>query len=151
MTVSTEIKLPKLLKVNSGYVSLETIDPWDVDNLGQFQKYVEVTHHLLALLPDEDKANADHEDKRFILNTDCLAALKYAFNECMLDEFLTFHNAALEHFIEDIHLDATSYDLPASQEELGDAIEQIVDTKIDRGLFEVVLLEDGNLYVRIDE
>ena len=37
------------------------------------------------------------------------------------------------------------------QEEIAEAVEQMVDAKIDRGLFEVVLLEDGNLYVRVDE
>ena len=156
MTSSTKVTLPKLIRVSAGGIGIITYEINNSDTLSGYAKEIEVLNHLLCLLPNDDKTDAellyDKLGREFFVQTYDKAALKYAFKHGYLNEAITLHMSAIDHFLGDeAQIDAATYDIPAGKEDLINAVEAAVDSKVDKGLYEVVLLEDGNLYVRIDE
>jgi hypothetical protein len=83
MTSATEhiegFQLPNVIPVNVGVICIPS-RPY-VDSLSEFEKFNREVTHLLALLPDEDKAGAQFDDdNEFIIHTTSVPALKYACN-----------------------------------------------------------------------
>ena len=79
--------LPNVLKVEIGTVSIPT--ETNFNTLKQFETFYTEVAHLLALLPEEDKAEAEFDVESFQVTTECLPALLYAANHYLLDEFGT--------------------------------------------------------------
>jgi hypothetical protein len=93
---SDEFSVPNVLKVKTATIYI----PYTVetDNLGDYELLNRRITHLLALLPDEDKALAEAEDDGFHITTSCQPAIKYACQHYLLDEFSTAVDVVFTYF-----------------------------------------------------
>jgi hypothetical protein len=130
MTNKTEYQLPKVLRVKSGTVYIPT--RLDADNLREYETVNREITHLLALIPDEDKAQVERDDDGdFLISTSNLAALKYAVKHHLIDGFVTIVDTVIDAVLH--HYD-------------GDVCDDCVDNFVEEALeyeYEPVVLEDG--------
>jgi hypothetical protein len=93
-----DYQLPSVLKVEVGVIELPT--RIHVDSIGEYEAFTRNVTHLLALLPDEDKAAAEYsDDDTIVIHTENQAVLKYACNNYFLDDCLTTCHAVTDHLL----------------------------------------------------
>jgi hypothetical protein len=87
MTTATDYQLPKVLPVKTATVCV----PFriEADSLQGYEKIQRDITHVLALLPDEDKAEATFEDDGIYITTECYPAIKFGNDRYLLCEFST--------------------------------------------------------------
>jgi hypothetical protein len=133
MTSSTHLdpnfKLPKVLPVEVGVISIPT--QFTGDSLSEYETFNREVTHLLALLPDEDKANADLDEDEILIHTSNTAALKYACNKYLLNDILTTCHAVSDYLLH-----------KAEGEICEDCIDSFIDQAIDDE-YESVVVEGG--------
>jgi hypothetical protein len=129
MTSSTEYKLPKVLEVKTA--TIEVPFRLEVDSLHEYEKIQRDITHVLALLPDEDKAAATIEDDGIYISTDCYPAIKFANDRYLLNEFDTCVDNVVDSVVTH-HNGAVCCD----------CVEKFVDEALDK-YFEVVTLNGG--------
>jgi hypothetical protein len=129
-TSSTDYQLPKVLRVTTGTVYIPV--KLDADNLREYETVNREITHLLALIPDEDKAQVERDDDGdFLISTNNLAALKYAIKHHLIDEFVTIIDTVIDSVLH--HYD-------------GDVCDTCVDNFVEEALeyeYEAVVLNDG--------
>lgn len=133
MTSSTQhisdFQLPNVIPVNVGVISIPSRPC--VDSLSEFESFNREVTHLLALLPDVDKAEVQFDDGEFIIHTTNVPALKYATNTYFLCDSLTTYHAVTEYVVE-----------KHDGEVCDDCLDSIIDKALDNEYTSVVL-QDG--------
>ena len=124
-----DFKLPNVLKVTSGSIHIST--EIELGTLAEFESYQRELTHLLALIPDADKAEATVEDDGFYVVTDNLPALKYACNKYFLCVYSTAVEVVINTYGEEVHNDF-----------IGDLIDEVGSD------YEAQILSDGLYLVR---
>jgi hypothetical protein len=124
-------KLPSVIKVEVGTVSIPT--DFDLDNLSQYETVNREITHLLALIPDEDKAEAeyDSDEKAYLIKTSNPPALKYAVKKYFIDDCFTVIDTVANHIIN--HFDG---------QVCHDCVDNFIDQALDES-YETVVLEEG--------
>jgi hypothetical protein len=123
----SDFQLPNVIPVNVGVICIPS-RPY-VDSLSEFEQFNREVTHLLALLPDEDKAEAQFDDDyEFIIHTTSVPALKYACNSYLLSDSLTTCHAVAELVAE--HFDGEVCD---------DCVDNFIDEALDAEYTSVVV------------
>lgn len=125
-----------MLPVTKGAVVFDRIGPCDFYALKHYQSHLATQFKLLQLLPEEHKEDAEQEGHTAYVYTNNLPALKYAYEQEMLSEFLTCMDQVASYLV-DQDLDDDAFTEALDELEQGDRTS-------------LHLLEDGNLYVRIE-
>ena len=130
MTNTTEYQLPKVLRVTSGTVYIPVkLDP---DTLLDYETINREVTHLLALIPDDDKAQVERDgDGDFLISTDNLPTLKYAVKHRFIDNFSTTVDTVIDAVLSHYN---------------GEVCESCVDNFVEEALeadYEAVVLNDG--------
>jgi hypothetical protein len=128
-------QLPSVIKVEVGTVSIPT--NWDVDSLQDLETFNRNLTHLLALLPDSDKAEAefDSDEEAYIIKTDNIPALKFSVKNYLIDDCFTVIDTVANHVLDHFN---------------GEVCHECVDNLIDQALddsYEAVVLNDG-VYIK---
>ena len=122
-------QLPNVIPVNVGVIAVPT--RFQPDSLAEFESVNREITHLLALIPDEDKAEAEYDDHEIIIHTTSVPALKYACSNYFLSDCLTTCHAV--HELVHNHFDG---------EVCNDCIDELIDEALEAG-YESVLVESG--------
>lgn len=96
---TTNTELPKVLRVTSGTIHIPF--DYECEDLEDYERVNRNVTHLLALIPDDDKEEAELEDDGFDIITSNVPALKYACKHYFLNDFNTLVDAIFEQYKED--------------------------------------------------
>jgi hypothetical protein len=128
-----DFQLPNVIPVNVGVIAIPT--RFEPDSLAEFESVNREITHLLALIPDSDKAEAEYEDHEIVIHTTSVPALKYAVNNYFLSDCLTTCHAVHELVHE--HFDGEVCD---------DCVDSLIDQALDAEYTSVVL--EGGVFLK---
>ena len=133
-TATADFTLPNVLKVDVGTVCIPTEVDFNSHTIKSFETFYTEVAHLLALLPEQDKADAVFDDDSFQVTTSSIPALLYAANHYLLDEFSTAVDVVLN--------------LPEvlNEEICGSCVDDLVDTASEQ--YSAKVLSDGLYLVK---
>lgn len=116
--MTNTVELPKVLEVTEGVVLIG--NDYGFNSVIEYETYFREVTHLLSLLPDADKANAELEDDGLHITTSHAPSLRYACNKYFLCPVCTAVSAVIDKYgdeYDDDTLDemieqvSTNYDL----------------------------------------
>lgn len=126
---TTAYTLPKLLKLTEATIFIPS--RLFTNNISDYERQQREITHVLALLPDADKATADLDDDGFCIRTSSLPALRYAAENGFICKPLTCIDAVVGDVVA-FYRDNVSDEI----------VEEFIDKALDSD-FEVVHLNDG--------
>jgi hypothetical protein len=124
-----DFQLPNVIPVKVGVVCIPT--RFEPDSLAEYEKLIREINHILCLLPDSDKSEAEYDDHEIIIHTTSVPALKYACSNYFLSDSLTTCHAV--HQLVHNHFDGEVCD---------DCIDELIDEALEAG-YESVVVESG--------
>ena len=133
--ITDGFQLPTTLKLE--YATIVIPDNLtDVSTIKELTTVYAETNHLLSLLSDEEKGEAQYEDGLgWSLTTDNQAAIRYACQHYFLCEPSCIIDAVFNKFGEDV---------------CSDCIDDIVETALEQD-FDIQVLSDNSVYVIFDK
>lgn len=134
--IDSDFQLPAVLQVKVGVISIPLTA--DVDSVEELEKHNHEVACLLALIPEEDKEEAELDEEHLIIHTTSVPALTYATNHYFIDECLT-----TIHTVGDYVTDQHEGDI------CNDCVDGFIDQALDDDYTAVVL--EGGVYLKKGE